>query len=306
MILALGGNGFIGNNFVKRFSEKEKIRVFGKNEKCKIKNRNVEYVKGDFRNADFASLLDGIDTVFHFISSIIPFDDTDSILDDIESNIIPTIKLLEVMKEKKKKKIFFISSGGTVYGECKIPARENTRLSPECIYAVQKETIEKYLHLYEKYDDIQGYILRIANPYGLEMNKKKNQGVIPIFIQKILHSEPIEIWGTGNNRRDYIYIDEVIDAIESVYKYNGRYRTFNIGTGHSYSLRELIKLIERETKIQAKIEYREPRKCDLMNSCLDVSLIYRECGWKSKITIEQGIRNYVNIVTDGMANRENR
>lgn len=293
MILALGGNGFIGYNFVKRFAQREKIRVFGRSNKNSIKINNVEFVEGDFEHADFESLLENVDTVFHFISSIVPFDGTDKVMYDIKSNILPTVSLLESMKKRNIKKIFFISSGGSIYGECEIPAKENDRLFPNCVYAVQKAVIESYLQLYEKYDDINGYILRVANPYGLEINKKKEQGIIPIFTEKILKGETIEVWGTGNNKRDYIHIDEVIDAIEAVYQYNGTYRIFNIGTGISYSIKEIIQLIELETKRQTRIEYKEERKCDLKCSSLDVSLIYHECGWKSKLSIEQGIKDYV-------------
>lgn len=293
MVLALGGNGFIGHNFVKRFALKEKIRVFGKEKKYQLEEKNIEFLEGDFRYADFDSLLEGVDSVFHFISSIVPFDGTEGIIEDIEMDLIPTIKLLESMKQKKVKKIFFVSSGGTIYGECKTPANENSKLMPECVYALQKISIENYLHLYEKYDGIQCYILRISNPYGLEVNVKRKQGIIPIFTQKIFNREPVEIWGNGDNRRDYIYIDEVIDAIESIYQYKGKYRVFNIGSGVSYSIHEIIQLVEKEINIQAKVEYKDKRRCDLLNSCLDVSLIYQECGWKSKLTIEQGIKNYV-------------
>lgn len=293
MILALGGNGFIGYNFVKRFAKREKIRVFGRTTPKEF-GENIEFIEGDFRYADFESLLDDIDSVFHFISSIVPFDGTDGIIEDLETNILPTLKLLESMKRKNVKKIFFVSSGGTVYGECKVPSGENAKLSPECVYAAQKISLENYLYLYEKYDNIQSYILRISNPYGLEMNKEKKQGIIPIFTQKVLLDEFIEVWGTGNNRRDYIYIDEVIDAIESVYQYKGKHRIFNIGTGKSYSIMDVINIIEKETKKHAKIRYLKERKCDLKDSILDVSLINRECRWKSKMTIEQGIRDYVN------------
>jgi UDP-glucose 4-epimerase len=292
MILTLGGNGFIGYNFVKRFAKKEKIRVFDRTINQESKE-NIEFVEGDFRYADFDNLLDDIDSVFHFISSIVPFDGTDRIIEDIETNIIPTLKLLESMKKKNVKKIFFVSSGGTVYGECEDPVGENAKLSPECVYAAQKICLENYLYLYEKYDNIQSYILRISNPYGLEMKKEKKQGIIPIFTQRILLNEPIEVWGTGKNKRDYIYIDEVIDAIESVYQYKGDCRIFNIGTGKSYSILDIIRVIEKETGKHANIQYMKERKCDLKNSILDTSLINRECGWRSNLTIERGIKDYI-------------
>ena len=248
---------------------------------------------GNFQYIDFEEMLEGVDTVFHFISSSIPFDGTDGFLTDIEENLLPTVRLLNAMRKKGTKKIFFISSGGTIYGECVRPAREKDKLSPECVYAAQKAWIETCLHLYEKYDSIQGYVLRIGNPYGLEINRKKHQGIIPIFTEKIIKGDPIEVWGTGENRRDYIYIDEVIDAIGAVYSYRGRHRVFNVGTGNSYSTQEIIEQIEAVVGKTAQIVYREKRKCHLHESCLDVSLICRECGWYSKLTVRQGIEMYI-------------
>lgn len=293
MILIMGGNGFIGYNLVKRFAQSEKVRVFDRTWKHGTQSKNVELVIGNFQHIDFEEILEDVDSVFHLISSSTPFDGTAALLTDIEENFLPTIRLLDAMRRKKIKKIFFISSGGTIYGECTEPARETDKISPECVYAAQKAWIETSLHLYEKYDDIQGYILRIGNPYGLEINRKKRQGIIPIFTEKIIKGESIEIWGNGENRRDYIYIDEVIDAIEAVYSYRGEDRIFNVGTGSSYSTKEIIDQIESVVGKRAQIVYGESRKCDLQESQLDVSLIYKECGWKSKLPVQQGIEMYI-------------
>ncbi len=293
MILILGGNGFIGYNLVKRFAQREKLRIFDREWKHQIENENIELITGDFQDADFEAILKEVDTVFHFISSSIPFDGTEKLLTDIMENVLPTVRLLDAMKKKNVKKIFFISSGGTIYGECMKPARESDKNSPECVYALQKVWIENCLHLYDKYDGIQSYILRIGNPYGLDINRKKHQGIISIFVENIINEKPIEVWGTGENQRDYIYIDEVIDAIEAVYLYKGMHRIFNIGTGNSYFVREIIEKIEREVGKQAQITYGKARKCDLMKSYLDVSLIRKECGWYSKLTVDQGIRIYI-------------
>ncbi len=304
MILVLGGNGFIGYNLVKRFAQREKIRIFDRAWKHGIENENIELMTGNFQQIDFEEMLEKVDTVFHFISSSTPFDGTDTLLADIEENLLPTVRLLDAMRKKEVKKIFFISSGGTIYGECIEPAKETDKVSPECVYAAQKAWIETCLHLYEKYDGIQGYILRIGNPYGLEINKKKRQGIIPIFTEKIIKGEPIEIWGTGENRRDYIYIDEVIDAIEAVYSYQGAHRVFNVGTGSSYSTREIIEQIESVVGKRAQIVYGEKRKCDLQESHLDVSLIYRECGWKSELAVRKGIEMYIKKLKEQQAGFE--
>ena len=99
---------------------------------------------------------------------------------------------------------------------------------------------------------------------------KKGQGVIPIFIQKIIKEDFIEIWREGNNKRKYIYIDEIIE------------------------------LIEREVGKKAHVLYKEKRRCDLLKSSMDVSLIHRECGWKSKLSVEEGIKIYVDRLIDNI------
>ncbi len=102
------------------------------------------------------------------------------------------------------------------------------------------------------------------------------------------------IWGAGENKRDYIYIDEIIDAIEAIYMYSGKYRMFNIGTGSSYSIQEIIKLIECIVDKKAQVIYKEKRQCDLLESNMDVSLIWNECGWRSKLSLKDGIELYIN------------
>lgn len=300
MVLVLGGNGFIGYNLVKRLAQKERVRVFDRTWKHGAVHPNIEFVSGDFCDVDCELLLKEVDSVFHLISSSVPYDGTDGIIQDIKENLLPTIRFMDVLKQKEIKKIYFVSSGGTVYGECYKPALEKDRFSPECVYAVQKVCIESYLHLYEKYDGIAVYVLRVGNPYGLEVNRKKGQGIIPIFTEKIMNGELIEIWGTGENKRDYIYIDEIVDAIEAVYTYEGKYRIFNVGTGNSFSTLEIIRLIERAVGKKAHVIHKEKRRCDLLESSMDVSLIQKKCGWTSKLTVEEGIKVYVDRLMDYM------
>lgn len=108
MVLVLGGNGFIGYNLVKRLARREKIRVFDRSWKHEKDSSNVEVLLGNFCDADFEALLKEVDTVFHFISSSVPFDGTDGMVQDIEDNLLPTIRFLDVAKRKEVKKVIFI------------------------------------------------------------------------------------------------------------------------------------------------------------------------------------------------------
>ncbi|MCR5502350.1 MAG: NAD-dependent epimerase/dehydratase family protein [Lachnospiraceae bacterium] len=297
MILILGGNGFLGYNFIKRISKREKVRVYDLNWSHSKDPENVEVIRGSFPEADFDGLLEGVDAVFHLISAIVPCDGTGQTADSIENTILPTIRLLEAMKRKGVSRLFFVSSGGTVYGESGKRSEEKDALNPECVYAAEKVTLEHYFHLYDKYDGIRCIRLRIANPYGLDMNPKKRQGIIPIFATRIISGETIEVWGDGENRRDYIYIDEVMDALERVYDYTGTERVFNIGTGESHTTNEIIRFIEEKVQKKADIQYLPARKCDIEDSRLNVSLIERECGWKSSLSVKEGIGIFIDKYT---------
>ena len=106
MVLVLGGNGFIGYNLVKRLAVRERVKVFDRAWKHDKQNANIEFVAGDFRDMNFDKLLNGVDTVFHLISSSVPYDGTDGMIQDIEDNVLPTIRFVRAMKRKNIRKIF--------------------------------------------------------------------------------------------------------------------------------------------------------------------------------------------------------
>lgn len=292
--LVLGGSGFIGRHIVKKLSEKNKVLVadlFSSEEfTC---NSNITFVKLDFINTkNFDSYLKDIDTVIHLISTIVPEEGTNNINKEIEENIFPTINLLDSMVNMGVSDIIFMSSGGTIYGESNNEKiSEDKNKIPICKYAVQKLMIENYLSLYGIYNGINYKVIRAANPYSCEVKKNKMQGLIPILINRIISSQNITIWGNGENIRDYIYIDDLIEAFIAVDKYEGKEKIFNVGTGKGYSINQILRVIKDELgNYDAKVLYEKERICDVRNNVLDISLIKECTGWHPKISIEDGIK----------------
>jgi len=297
--LVLGANGFVGSNLVKELSKLNdlfEITIFSKESEV---IPNVKCVKGDFtRDADLMEAVNNIDVIFHLISSSNPARSEANPFEAYQVDLLQSLKLLEISRERGVKKIIFVSSGGTVYGNHEyLPIDENHQTNPMNNYGISKLAIEKLLLKYNKSYGMKNLILRLANPYGSGQNKNKNIGAVTIFLSKILNEETITIFGGGNTVRDYIYIDDVISALISSATYLGVEEVFNIGTGKGTSLIELISLIEYKLKKKAIIEYVDSRSIDAEVNILSIDKAKRELGFYPKYSLEQGIDKYTEFMS---------
>ncbi len=294
--LVLGGNGFLGKEIVKRLAITNKVVVADFNIDKSEHNKNVVYKQIDFvKCQDFSSYLDGVDEVVHLISTIGPSNNMDEVNKEITENVFPTIRLLNDMVKNRVLNIFFVSSGGTIYGRhSKQPILEDEPKSPICNYGVTKLLIEQYLNLYSIYYGINYKVARLSNPYSEVVKKGKKQGIIPILVDQILAGEEVTIWGDGKDIRDFIYIDDAIEGILKILEYNGQERVFNVGTGIGYSVNEVLEKVQEKLNRKAvKINYTEGRLCDVRNNVLDIHKITSETNWYPKTTLDAGIEKVI-------------
>lgn len=294
-ILVLGSGGFIGHNLVNALVKQHNVIGYDINEKQHNYN-NYTHLCGNFKEEqNFSGILRDykIDTIYHLISTSVPNESTDKVIDEIMGNIVPTVRLLESMVECNVKNIVFASSGGTVYGEGNKRAHhEREILEPICSYGVQKASIEMYLNLYRHIHGINCIIARIANPYGILKEQGRTQGIIPIFLNRLYTKEPIALY--GDTIRDYIYIDDVISALIKLYDYKGSKNVFNIGSGIPIDLNDLVELLETMTKKKfIGIDKKAIRACDVRHNVLDIKLTKKELEWKPVVSLEQGISQII-------------
>ena len=292
--LILGGSGFIGEKIVKDLGEKNQIIVADRLANNNFTHMtNVQFAPLDFsKTVSFKPLLKNVDMVIHLICTVFPKDGTENFVNDIESNILPTIRLLEDMKNTPSE-LLFLSSGGTIYGEgSNNSSKETDEKSAFCEYALLKIMIENTLDLYSNQYGLKYKTVRLSNPYGFLKSQKRMQGIIPIIINNILDKKPLTIWGDGHNIRDYIYIDDAIEAIREVINYNGTENIFNVGTGIGYSIMDVIDIICNAMNLSEMPEviYEKPRKCDLHKNILDISRIMKATNWKPKVILEEGVK----------------
>lgn len=296
-ILVLGGNGFIGSHLVDVLIEKgHKVRVFDRfPEKYRQPLGQVDYCFSSFEdNFALVEALEGIDLVYHLISTTVPSNSNLNPIGDIESNLHPSVRLLKGMIHCKVKRIIFLSSGGTVYGNpLKIPISESHPLQPLCSYGVVKVAIEHYLQMFQRLHNIQPLIFRVSNPFGPRQGHLGVQGIIATFLSNIIKEEYLNVWGNGSISRDYIYISDLIRLL-AVAAESDETGIFNVGSGKSTEINEIIQTICRVTGKNPVVRYEPSRDFDVQKIVLDICKVRQRFDWYPRVEMDEGINLHWN------------
>ena len=284
--LVVGGSGFLGLNWLAYLQQQgadSEVVVFAHEKPAGVEFPSfVTFVEGDYTDAQALDDLFSayqFDRVFHFASSIIPAISSENIRQDIESNLLPTIGLMEMMKKHQVSKLLYLSTGGAVYGNVnqeKVP--EEYPCKPISSYGIIKLAVEHYIELYAKLYQIDYLILRLSNPFG-EFHRSPKQGVINIAVRRALRGEVMTVWGDGSQAKDYIYAADIGKAIDGLIKAGVKNEPINVGSGESLSLNEIIKRIQM--KLPAfQVEYKEAKLTDVQQICLDTAKLASKINWE--------------------------
>lgn len=292
--LVLGANGFIGSHLVDALAEAgHHVRAFDRaGGTTKYTAQGVEAFYGNFLNvSDLQAAVNGMDYVFHFISTTTPASAENDPLIDVETNIRMSIELFDICAAANIKRLIFASTGGAIYGEKgnNDPRREDELPLPVSPYAIGKLTIENYLRYFKVKRNLDSIVLRISNPYGERQALHAKQGVIPIFIENLLEGKPLTVLGDGSMIRDYIYVKDVAGIITSMFDKPAKYDLYNVGSGIPTTVNELIEAIEAVHPGQPQIEHREAPATFVHNVTLDVSRLQDEFGVHAQTSLQDGV-----------------
>lgn len=274
-IIIFGGTGYLGTNLALSLSEKFKITVTGRKDvapflKVLLNSKNVHIEKieiGDLHKA--YSLIGQNDCIVYAVPNIQPHQVRPVFHSDFLKIIRPTEKIFEFASQCNKR-VIFLSSGGSVYGDGSSgPHSEDSHPRPIDQYGRFKLRLDNsLLHLNSKFNS-NNVILRVANPYGGTFDGHFKQGFINSVIRNIQSRDRVEIWGNGNQIRDFIYIEDFINLVSSILGKESAEGIFNCGTGKGYSLREVIDIFEDIiiSKIDIKFvdTYREKIESNILN-----------------------------------------
>lgn len=299
-VLVLGGSGFIGSHLVEALVARgAHVRVLSRhNSKHAPQLPGVDYHAADF--ADMTSVSESlfdVDVVFHLISTTIPATAHLDPVADINGNLLPTIRMLQMLRDVGVPRLIFLSSGGTVYGnsQAALIGEDHVR-NPLSSYGIVKVAIENYIEMFSAQYGLKSLVLRVSNPYGPRQSRIGIHGVIPTFFQRIMSGEEIHIWGDGTSVRDYLYISDLISAL---LKCVDRELTgvYNIGSGQGVSLTEALSVIEEISGIQADVKFLPPRDFDVAKIVLDISKVRTDLDWHPVVSLREGCARYWNWAT---------
>lgn len=290
--IVFGASGFIGSRLCEKLASKyQNLKAFGRNPMYPSAFNKCKWIEGDFSDVNqIANAITDCDTVIHLVNATTPASANINRVADLKANVVSTLNLLDACVNSGVKKIIFISSGGTVYGAPSIiPTPETAENNPITAYGVSKLTIEKYLSLYHHLYKLDYCVLRVANPFGPYQTNKKNQGAIAAFLQHAIHDEPIDVWGDGSVVRDYIFIDDVINAIDLAIVHSGEQKTFNIGSGTGLSINQIISTLESSLEKSISVNYLPSRNMDVPISILDITRARTHLGWSPHTPFKEAI-----------------
>lgn len=299
MIGIYGSNGFLGRHLVRRLAgEGAPVRAVSRrhDERFVLSyDGQVEFFEADLTDSlAMAASLQDVDTVVQLISTSTPGLRNEHVVADIEENVIPHVIFLRSCVQAGVKRYVFLSSGGTVYGPgAEVPTPETAPTKPICSHGLTKLMVEKYIQMHGHLDGLQYVILRLANPFGPGQEFRKGQGLIPAILDRCRKGQPVRVYGRGEARRDYIYIDDVIDAIVAALELSDAQLVLNIGSGETRSVLEVVDAIESVICRTITREYLEARNTDVQISSLDTMRAQAVLGWHPRTQFQDGIERTV-------------
>ena len=296
--LVTGGAGFIGSHIVDRLvNDGYRVAVVDNLSTGKLKNVNSSAV---FYHQDIThpSLQDVFqrelpDIVFHLAAQISVNASSKDPLKDGETNVIGTLRLLESSRRSGVEKIVYSSTGGALYGDpLENPCTEDAPIVPLAPYGMSKFLAEKYVELYHRLHQVNYTILRYGNVYGPRQDPYGEAGVVAIFSQSMCGGNQPNIYGTGDQERDFVYVDDIVNANVLAIE-DGDATTYNIGSGIGTSINNIFSILKGITNYKWDAEHMQARPGEVFKISLSSAKALNELKWSPQVNLDDGLRKTV-------------
>lgn len=303
-IIVTGGAGFIASNLVDTLISHDHDVVIvdnlstGKRENI---NPKAAFYKEDICNVEGLEKLfskEKPDIVNHHAAQVDLRRSVREPAYDAKVNIIGSLNLIDLSSKYNVKQFIYISTGGAIYGEPKyLPADEKHPIDPLSQYGVSKHTVEHYLFAFKQTHNLNYTILRYPNVYGPRQDPHGEAGVIAIFTEQMLDGKRPTIFGDGTKTRDYVYVEDLINAnmIVMFNPTNSQGGFYNLGWGKEIKDIEIFEAVRDALELDVKPIYDKKRPGEIDHICLDNTKAAKHLSWKPKVKLQEGIRLTTNF-----------
>jgi UDP-glucose 4-epimerase len=294
--LVTGSSGFFGGHLVARLA-REGVTAAGMDAAAPRQPlpSSVRDLRIDVRDAVAvreALLATRPDVVYHLAAQASVSVSMREPVVDIQTNVLGTVHLAQAAIEAGVRRFVFVSTGGALYGEpATVPVTEEVRTTPASVYGASKVAAEQYLSVLVASSAMTLSVLRPGNIYGPAQDPHGEAGVVAIFTQRMLRGEPVTIFGDGSQQRDYVYVDDVVDA--ALLAATGAPATCLIGSGSGTSTQTIWETLARLTGTGGVPLYAAERPGDIQRIWLDSSRARTVWGWTPRIGLEEGMARTV-------------
>jgi len=303
-IFVTGGSGFIGRHLVESLLQKEsQVTIFDDLSNSTeegishlVKN-GAQFVKGDITDySTLAKSLSGYDVVVHLAAKISV--DESVVRPEVTTlvNVNGTVNLLKACVANKIQNVIAASSAGVYADSDEMPLSENSKTQAISPYSASKLAMEYYMQAFANCFDMNCISLRIFNVYGAGQSRQY-AGVITKFVQNIVANKPLIIFGDGTQTRDFVAIEDVVNAIQcAISKIDGkRGNVYNISSGKFVSIKDLAELMISLSGKELPIKFEDTKKGDIKNSQSNIFLAKKELRYNPKVELEEGIENFLKL-----------
>ena len=301
-VLVTGGAGFIGSTLVDRLlaegcdvdviDDLSTGALVNLAEARAQRNRKFSFHRIDVRSPQLADVVvhRRPEVIFHLAAQLDVRVSVKRPIFDAEINILGSLNVCEAALAGGTRKVVFAGSGGTLYGVPEtVPVRESHPQRPISPYGVSKKAAGDYLHVYREVHGLEYTELALGNVYGPRQDPNGEAGVVAIFAGQLLAGRRPTVYGDGSQTRDYLYVDDAVDAFVRAAERGGGL-LMNIGTGVETSVRELYALMARLTGTRDEPGTAAERPGELQRSALDPGRAAIQLGWKPWTSLEDGLR----------------
>lgn len=295
-VCVTGGAGFIGSHIVDALPSATRVTIYDNLSTGDSNNvpSNAEFIEGDIQDRDH--LVDAVarsDVVFHEAAQVSVKRSVENPVQSRKINLDPVLTILEAARDTDTRVVF--ASSAAIYGEPEYtPVDEGHPKNPNSPYGLEKLSADHYCRMYSDLYGVEAVALRYFNVYGPHQQASDYSGVISIFREQALNDEPITIEGDGMQTRDFVHVDDIVQAnLLAATSDEAPGKAFNIGTGNEITIYELADTIRDVTNSDSELVHIEPREGDIEKSVADIGRARKTLGYEPEYEIHEGIEEYL-------------